>query len=77
MLGQGQLRDVFREQIPTPLMKIILTPHPHICKKICSQNMPYNGGLYGIKSVKSRDFYRKYGIRTPKIWHTNHPFYAI
>ena len=29
--------------------------------------------------LKSRDFYRKYGIRTPKIWHTNPlpPFYAI
>ena len=28
--------------------------------------MPYNGGPYGIKSrPESRNFYRKYGIRTP------------
>ena len=33
-----------------PKLKIILTtPHPHIGKKICPENMPYNGGLYGIK----------------------------
>ena len=32
------------------MLKIILTtPIPHICKKICPQNMPYNGGLHGIK----------------------------
>ena len=32
-------------------MKIILTtPSPHIGKNICPQNMPYNGGPYGIKA---------------------------
>ena len=48
-------------------------PHPPYLQKIRSQNMPYNGGLYGIKSrLKSRDFYRnmaygpqKYGMRNP------------
>ena len=30
--------------------KIILTtPHPPYLQKLCPQNMPYNGGLYGIK----------------------------
>ena len=31
-------------------LKIILTtPTPHICKKYAPKNMPYNGGLSGIK----------------------------
>ena len=28
---------------------ILPTPTPHSCKKICPQNMPYNGDPYGIK----------------------------
>ena len=36
--------------------------------------MPYNRGSVWHKSrLKSRDFYRKSGIRTPIIWHTDPP----
>ena len=31
------------------------------------------GSVWHESRLKSRDFYRKYGIRTPKIWHTNPP----
>ena len=56
-------------------MKIILTnPHHPYLQKTCPQNMPYNGGLYGIKSVTINGFLQKYGLRTPKIWHANPPF---
>ena len=47
-----------------PPVKIILTtPHPPYLQKICPQNMPDNGGPYGIKSVKIKGFLQK-------IWHT-------
>ena len=34
------------------------------------------GSVWHKSRLESRDFYRKYGIRTPKIWHMNPPFYA-
>ena len=55
-------------------MKTILTtPTPHICRqKICPQNMPCNGGPYGIKVPKKKVFLRKIWHTDPKLWHT-HP----
>ena len=56
-------------------LKIILTtPTPHICKKYAPKICAIQWGSVWHKSrLKSRDFYRKYGIRTPKIWHMNPP----
>ena len=53
-------------------------PHPAYLQKICPQNMPYTGGLYGIKVGSNQGIStentaygpQKYGTRTP-------PFYAI
>ena len=42
-------------------------PHPPYLQKMCPQNMPYKRGSVWHKSrLNSRDFYRKYGIRTPQ-----------
>ena len=45
--------------------------HPSYLQKyapqICRTDLLHKNRL------KSRDFYRKYGIRTPKMWHTNPP----
>ena len=35
------------------------------------------GSVWHKSRLESRDFYRKYGIRTPFLWHTTSPFYAI
>ena len=40
-------------------------PHPPYLQKICPQNMPYNGGLYGVKVGQNQ------GVST-EMWHT-HP----
>ena len=52
-------------------------PHPPYL-----QNMPPKyaiqwGFIWHKSRLESRDFYRKYGIQTPLLWHTNPPFYAI
>ena len=50
-------------------------PHPLYLQKICPQNMPYNGGSVWHESrLNSSDFYRKYGIRTPKYGIRTPPF---
>ena len=60
-------------------VKIILTtPTPHILQKKMPQKYAIQwGSIWNKSRLKSRDFYRKYGIRTPKIWHMHPPFYAI
>ena len=48
-------------------MKIILTtPHPHICKNIPPKYAIQCGFVWHKSRLRSRDFYRKYGIRTQK-----------
>ena len=49
-------------------------PTPLFAKK----NAKQLGSVWHKSPLKSRDFYRKYGIQTPKKWHaTPPPFYAI
>ena len=48
-------------------MKAILTtPTPHICKTYAPKYTIQWGSVWHKSSSESRDFYRKYGIRTPK-----------
>ena len=43
-------------------------PHPPHLQKKCPQNMPYNGGPVWHRSpLRSRDLYRKYGVRTQRM----------
>ena len=64
-----------------PELKIILTtPHPPYLPKNMLPKYAIQWGSVSHKSwLEPRDFYRKYGIRTPPpfIWHTNPPSYAI
>ena len=54
-------------------------PHPPYLQKICHQNMPYNGGPYGIKIGENQGISTEnmaygpnfYGIRTPHLCHMN------
>ena len=58
-----------------PLLNTILTtPHPHICKKDAPQNMPYNGGPYGIKVGQKQGISTENMAYDPPKWHTNPPF---
>ena len=49
-------------------------PHPPYLQKNTPPKYAIQQGSVWRKSrLNSRDFYRKYGIRTPKIWHTDPP----
>ena len=48
-------------------------PHPSYSQKICPQIRHTRGGPWHKSRSQSRDFYRKYGIRTQLLWHTNPP----
>ena len=54
--------------------EIILTtgdPHPPYSQKYAPRICHTMGSVWHKSQLKSKDFYRKYGIRTPKLWHTN------
>ena len=51
----------------------LTTPTPHICKKYAPKYAIQWGFVWHKSWLKSRDFYRKYGIRSQLLWHTNPP----
>ena len=63
--------------IVTVLNTILTTPTPHICKNMPPKYAIQWGSVWHKSRLKSREFYRKYGIRTPKIWHTKPPPFML
>ena len=78
--GHNSIMRLFslREPSLKLFVRIILTtPTPHICNKY-PHNMPYNrGSVWHKRPLKSRDFYREYGIRTQKYGIRTPPFHAM
>ena len=57
-----------------PIVKITLTtPTPHICKTYAPKICHTMGSVWHKSRLKPKNFYRKDGIRTQKIWHTTPP----